>query len=653
MRPALTSSCLLLLLLLLLGSTHGGARVAAQDAGVRMPAERETPAHMLEVELALLAKKKLAPMAANSVDELQAVLEDAHRCTLEGRTDEATLLLLEAVEGPRFRSFEGFDTFAAADLMLASLLLDQHALASGQRSVDRLLARGVQTPTFGPAYRRAVDLALASFDHTAAAARLTAAVPAPLPEDARSELHFLTGLSAHERNELLGAERELSAVSKKSRFYARAQYLLGAIAAAQHKLEAASARFCAVRQIASGAPRTRYEAAGLYPLEDLARLGMGRVAHEQGREKEAFDHYFQVPNDSPLVAEALFESAFASYERGQPQLALDSLEQLEARYPDSPYTAEARVLRGYVHLASCDFERAERELVTFEATFGGVLSELNTTLESPASTHSLFVAQMRAAKPDSLLTGLVRRDPEVEHLSTQLAALTAELARSSRTGAEFGELAARVRGKDAPHERVEPDETSELARIEQLRAQAGVLHEAIAALTRDLGTLRRAGAEAAELSALQKSERKLYKQTDAIEAALRQLVRAREFAREPPRGQELAERLQEERAYVEGVRSRALRVRAQLEGALADAERRALERLRGRLEKELRRAQIGRIDAVMGKKQKLELEVESLSAGRFPPELSSVRQTPALLSDDQEYWPFEGEDWPDEYQEPR
>jgi len=73
--------------------------------------------------------------------------------------------------------------------------------------------------------------------------------------------------------------------------------------------------------------------------------------------------------------------------------------------------------------------------------------------------------------------------------------------------------------------------------------------------------------------------------------------------------------------------------------------------LRARLEKELRRARIGRIDAVMGKKRKLELEIESLAAGRFPAELARSKRRPALLSDDEEYWPYEGEDWPDEFEE--
>ena len=77
----------------------------------------------------------------------------------------------------------------------------------------------------------------------------------------------------------------------------------------------------------------------------------------------------------------------------------------------------------------------------------------------------------------------------------------------------------------------------------------------------------------------------------------------------------------------------------------------ALGELRERLNTLVRRARIGRIDAVMGSKRRVELQIESLAAGRFPAELHDPLRVQGLLDDDEEYWPFEGEDWPDEYEE--
>ena len=55
------------------------------------------------------------------------------------------------------------------------------------------------------------------------------------------------------------------------------------------------------------------------------------------------------------------------------------------------------------------------------------------------------------------------------------------------------------------------------------------------------------------------------------------------------------------------------------------------------------------IDAVIGKKKKLEIEIANLRDGRYPPDMFAKLQLEGLMGDDEEYWPFEGEHWSDEY----
>jgi hypothetical protein len=64
-------------------------------------------------------------------------------------------------------------------------------------------------------------------------------------------------------------------------------------------------------------------------------------------------------------------------------------------------------------------------------------------------------------------------------------------------------------------------------------------------------------------------------------------------------------------------------------------------------------ARMGRIDAVLGAKKKLEIEVQSMAAGRFPSELFGKLQIEGMVGDDEEYWPYEGEYWADEYEDYR
>lgn len=66
---------------------------------------------------------------------------------------------------------------------------------------------------------------------------------------------------------------------------------------------------------------------------------------------------------------------------------------------------------------------------------------------------------------------------------------------------------------------------------------------------------------------------------------------------------------------------------------------------------DMRRARIGRIDAIMGSKRRIEIQIESLAAGRFPAELQDALRMQGLLREDEEYWPFEGEYWADEFVE--
>jgi hypothetical protein len=75
----------------------------------------------------------------------------------------------------------------------------------------------------------------------------------------------------------------------------------------------------------------------------------------------------------------------------------------------------------------------------------------------------------------------------------------------------------------------------------------------------------------------------------------------------------------------------------------------AVGRLTLRLSRLLRRARLGRIESVLGRKRALELEVEALAAGVLPQAALDSLEAPRYLKDSEEYWPFEGDDWPDEY----
>jgi hypothetical protein len=119
----------------------------------------------------------------------------------------------------------------------------------------------------------------------------------------------------------------------------------------------------------------------------------------------------------------------------------------------------------------------------------------------------------------------------------------------------------------------------------------------------------------------------------------------------PASGDALSGLLVHDAARSRELPARVAAVRARLVTAASARAQLALAELRKNLAGLLQRARIGRIDAVMGSKRRIEQQIESLAAGRFPAELRDPLMTQGLLDDDEEYWPFEGEDWPDEYEE--
>jgi hypothetical protein len=436
------------------------------------------------------------------------------------------------------------------------------------------------------------------------------------------------------------------------------------MAAKSRDYREAERRFCAITEAGKDDAYSFFVDERFFPIRDLAQLALGRVAHETGRANDAFYYYFQVPNDSERLPEAMFEAAWASYEGGDYESALDSLDQLEARFSRSPFAAEAAVLRGYVHLSRCEFAEAERHLTQFERDFTPVLRQIGATRDSASRSGSVYADLMAreasavalrtesregSPTPDNLLLSLVKADPELFRLDAEIRALDAELARTGNVPRELYALSARLSEGHAPAARLEPYAAAD--EVAETRDTIAELERAVHALSRDIGQLSRAGAERSELSALRQTRRQLDRELAQARHMLAEAVTRVPGEIAQPSAEEIVALLREDEAYVESVRAEALEVRRALLSLSDLALDRTLRELNERLASELRRARIGRIDAVMGAKRKLELQIESLAAGRFPPELADALRMQSLLRDDEEYWPFEGEDWPDEFLE--
>lgn len=114
-------------------------------------------------------------------------------------------------------------------------------------------------------------------------------------------------------------------------------------------------------------------------------------------------------------------------------------------------------------------------------------------------------------------------------------------------------------------------------------------------------------------------------------------------------GEDLGGVIARDRARASELYEGSNQVRSEVEKEQLALAKDALVRLDRRLSRLVRRARLGRIETVLGKKRALEIEIEALSQGLLPQTIVDSLDAARYLQDDEEYWPFEGEDWEDEY----
>lgn len=650
--------------------------VRAQDSTT--PATTDTPAAptaaappagptapTLSAYLNALAARRLLAAETGSDIQLHRTVEHAEDLYLDERYDEASLELYDIVESPRFSDFSELPEFRAAEYLLAGSLQKLGAMRTAMHYLERILVRGPEDSYFGPAYRRAADIALESGDVDGIVARLSA-IEGELPEDAENELRYLRGRAAYDHETYPEADAALATITEHSRFYASAQYLRGAMASRRGELDEAEDLFCSITGTGDRVPTTFLVDWRYFEIKDLARLALGRVAHEGRRADDAFYYYFQLPSDSSHVAEALFESAYSAYEGGDYDTAVDLLDQLQVRFPSSGQADEAAILRAYIHLGRCEFEAADQLFVRFNTRFEPVVQELNAILQNPArqtriyedllsEEHAVALGEGAATSSDTstrtTLLALLQVDPRFYRLNANIRTLDAESARAGRLAVELAALAQRVRGEEVHAADAEAldvvDDAAELARnVSDARA-------ILASLTEQIDAMREEGAERDALQPLEADVQRVSEHLHDLETRAQAAIGAASAATAAMTTttptEELEALLATDATAARLLPGRVVATRAGLVAAANEAALHAVRVLHERLAGEVRRARIGRIDAVMGSKRRIEIQIESLAAGRFPPELIDPLRIQGLLRDDEEYWPFEGEYWHDEY----
>lgn len=599
-----------------------------------------------------LAQKGIVERGAGTASELKQVVIAAQVQIATGEAARAATRLYGLVEGPRYADLAESDDFQNAEYLLGVALAKGGAAVSARRYLERLAARQ-GSPYAEPALRKLVDLALDAHDATAAALRLEQAGVHPPDGPLAMEIDYLRGRGAYEQRHWDHAEDELKRVGATCRFYSSAIYLRGVMAASRGDLASASDDFCVIADVKPDDPLQFVVDGRYFTVRDLARLALGRIAHEQGRYDDALFHYFNIPDDSESLPRALYESAWSMLQAKKWDLARRLTDELLREFPNAPIAGEGRLLRATLAVKTCRFHEAGFGFDQFLREYEPVEAAVAAAEHDPAARLAL-AKRLLVGKPDTsdTIEGRVTRmlavDPAFFRLRDFARGLRGEADDAAGVAAAWEALEGKLTG--TPVQSVSAakgaDDAAELLeRVGGLgNTLSGVWDQVTAVADSDDPrplVKQHAREELQKLSQLEKRRLEL-------SAKLRKIAQERTPA--PATGGSLQAMAAHDRQAAQALRVRAAQLAAKLDARQGELLGVALGGLKARLETMLRQARLGKIDSLIGQKRKLEQDIEALAAGRFPAQLASRMSIEGLIADDEEYWPPEKEEWADEYE---
>ncbi len=601
-----------------------------------------------------LKARRLAATAPLSRPRLRAELEKAEQKLSTGRRDEAIGDLVTLVESPRFQAFRRSDEGRAMLFLLGDALGRAGAYEPARGYLTELLTGDPKDVWYRRAVRTLVDLGLESGRPQMFLADL-AKVPANAPEEARGDIAYLSGRSLEKRRRSRSALAEYAKVTPRSRFWAQATYLSGLIEVERRRFKAGENLFCKVAN-PKLTPRMAplFGGSDFFKIRDLARLALGRVAHEEFRFDDARYYYYLVPSDSERLPEALYESATSRYEKKDYGSARDLMNELKALDRNHAYEDEAWLLDAFIDLATCEFPAADVKLEQFLSRYEPVRDAARRLSKGNRAMQQLVEAVRVGADPAAAGTGvnapvaralgaLLRLDAEYATASRQVAQVEHQISGLRRTMEELDDTGRRLTNpKEIRAQHEGPLGASPTEKAERIEAQLAELRRLIRAAERASAGGKKGGGQVGDLR----------KQLEALEIRARAARAAiAPNARGAPsnEGKDLASVISADRARATELYAEAEKLRRRLVAEQLDLAKDALVRLDRRLSRLLSRARLGKIETVLGKKRALEVEVEALSQGYLPQAAIDSLDAARYLKDDEEYWPFDGEDWADEY----
>ena len=222
--------------------------------------------------------------------------------------------------------------------------------------------------------------------------------PLQIPPGARGFYFFYKGLEAFDAGNdtrlegtrsLSAAKAEFERVPSGSPYYARAQYYLGVISTTLKESDAALASFSRVVRTATSDS-----------LRQLGTMNIARVYYERKDYRRAFSYYAQIPRDSDLWLQTLFEGAWAFFMIQKHNNSLGNIHTLHSPFFVNRFFPETYILNSITYLRLCRYSSLKDQLKAFQERYKPTFTDLNNLLKKYNKNNESFfklIAQYRAS----------------------------------------------------------------------------------------------------------------------------------------------------------------------------------------------------------------------------------------------------------------
>ena len=105
---------------------------------------------MLDKYFEAMSKSRLLALETGSADKLRLLVAAGEQLFLEQRYADALVVLVEVVDSPRFADYRELTEAMAAEHMLGATHVQLGSYRTALHYLDRAVARGPESPYFGP-----------------------------------------------------------------------------------------------------------------------------------------------------------------------------------------------------------------------------------------------------------------------------------------------------------------------------------------------------------------------------------------------------------------------------------------------------------------------------------------------------------------------